>query len=116
MTNHPVVKLGRIAFRKIPFAHLDDVRADAKLSLERDLRYAPTPISGGMRKALHKEAVMQNALRFRPPRRYREPDLRKAYGLMAFNCRCGHIMFFDPDGDDWTAVGIHCDRCKRSYP
>jgi hypothetical protein len=50
LTNHPVRKLGRQLFRRIPFAHFRDVEADALLSLERDLRFVPTPVSGGMRK------------------------------------------------------------------
>jgi hypothetical protein len=61
LTSHSFRKLGRQPFRKIPFAHLSDVEADAVLSLERDLRFALTPISGGMRKALAKELGRQNS-------------------------------------------------------
>lgn len=112
LTNHPVRKLGRQPFRKIPFAHLRDIEADAVLSLERDLRFAPTPISGGMRKALAKELGRQNALRFKMRRRYREPDLRRTYGLLISACpRCRHVMYFDEYSDD----PITCDRCKKTY-
>ena len=71
------------------------------------------PISGGMRKALAKEAAQQNALRFKVRRRYREPDLRRAYGLLQASCpRCHHVMYLDEAdiGDK-----VICDRCKRSY-
>jgi hypothetical protein len=112
LTNHPVRKLGRQPFRRIPLAHLCDVEADAKLSLERDLRFAPTPISGGMRKALVKELGHQNALRFKARRRYREPDLRRSWGLLISACpRCHHVMYFDDATDDL----ITCDRCKKTY-
>lgn len=112
-TNHPVRKLGRQQFRKIPFAHLNDVRSGELLALERDLRDAPVPISGGMRKALAKELGRQNALRFKPRRLYREPDGRRAYGLLISSCpRCRHVMFFDEVGDDER---LTCDRCKKVY-
>lgn len=112
-SNHPIRFIGPIPYRRIPFAHLVDVEAGEQLALERDLRDAPTPISGGMRKALNKELGKQNALRYRAPRRYREPDSRRAYGLMLAVCpRCRHSMFFDEIADeDFTA--IRCDRCKR---
>jgi len=111
MTNHPVRFIGRQPYAKVPFAHLTDVQAEERLALERDLREAPTPISGGMRKALHKELGKQNSLRYRPPRRYREPDLRRAYGLMLAVCGfCRHSMYFD-EVEDFDA--IRCDRCKR---
>jgi hypothetical protein len=112
LTNYPVRKLGRQPFRKIPFAHLCDVEADAMLSLERDLRFAPTPISGGMRKALAKELGRQNGLRFKLSRRYRKPDLRRTYGLLISACpRCHQVMYFDED----TGDPITCDRCKKTY-
>jgi hypothetical protein len=110
-TNQPVRFIGRQPFTRIPIAHLADINADFRLNLERDLRDAPTPISGGMRKALAKELVIQNSLRFRPPRRYREQDLRRAYGLLEANCRhCRHTMYFDEVED---GAAIRCDRCKR---
>ena len=108
---NPVRKLGRLAFRRLPIAHLADVEADARLSLERDLRAAPTPIAGGMRKALNKERGAQEALRYRRQRRYRGPDARRAYGLMLATCaHCRHTMYFD-EIEDFGAV--YCDRCKR---
>jgi hypothetical protein len=110
-TNQPVRLIGRQPYRRIPFAHLVDVEAGERLALERDLRDAPTPISGGMRKALNKELGKQNSLRYRPPRRYGAPDLRRAYGLMLAVCGfCKHSMYFD-DVEDFE--GIRCDRCKR---
>lgn len=113
LTNHPVRKLGRQPFRKFPFAYLRDVQTDALLSVERDLRDAPTPISGGMRKALAKEMGHQNALRFKVQRRYREPDLRRAYGLLLCCCpHCRHVMYLDEAGAEGTMT---CDRCKRLY-
>jgi hypothetical protein len=113
-TNHPLRFIGPIRYRKIPFAHLVDVQAGEKLALERDLREAPTPISGGMRKALNKELGKQNVLRYRPARRYREPDTRRAYGLLLAACpHCRHSMYFDEVApEDYSA--IRCDRCKRS--
>jgi hypothetical protein len=82
------------------------------LSLERDLRFAPTSISGGMRKALAKELRHQNALRFKVHRRYREPDLRRSWGLLISACpRCHHVMYFDAD----TGDPITYDRCKKVY-
>lgn len=111
MTNHPVRFVGSIAYRRAPFAHLVDVEAGEQLALERDLREAPTPISGGMRKARNKELGYQNSLRYRPQRPYREPDLRRAYGLMLAVCSfCRHSMYFDEVED---FAGIRCDRCKR---
>jgi hypothetical protein len=108
---HPVRKLGRIAFRRLPFARLDDVAADAALAMQRDLRQAPTPISGGMRKALHKELAQQDALRRRSRRPYREADARRAYGQLLAACtHCGHAMYFDAIDD---VAEIRCDRCKR---
>lgn len=110
-TNYPVRFIGPHLFRRIPFAHLVDIKAGEKLALERDLRDAPTPISGGMRKALNKARGAQNALRLRSPRRYREPDLRRGYGLMLASCGfCRHAMYFD-EIEDFAAV--RCDRCKR---
>jgi hypothetical protein len=111
-TNHPVRLIGRQPYTRIPFAHLVDVEAGERLALERDLRGAPTPISGGMRKALNKELGKQNSLRYRPRRRYRAPDLERAYGLMEAVCgSCRHSMYFDEvDGDPHS---IKCDRCKR---
>jgi hypothetical protein len=110
-TNRPVRFIGRQPYARIPFAHLVDVEAGERLALERDLRDAPTPISGGMRKARAKELGFQNVLRYRPPRRYREQDLRRAYGLMLAVCgSCRHSMYFD-DVEDFAA--IRCDRCKR---
>ena len=112
-TNHPVRFLGRQPYRRIPFAHLADVEAAEQLALERDLREAPTPISGGMRKALSKELGKQNSLRYRPPRKYRAQDLQRAHGLMLAVCSfCRHSMYFDEvDGVD--PHSIKCDRCKR---
>ncbi|WP_439925667.1 hypothetical protein [Nitrobacter sp. JJSN] len=113
INSHPVRKLGYQPFRRIPFAHLRDVEADALLSVERDLRDAPTPISGGMRKALAKELGHQNALRSTYRRRYREPDLWRAYGLLLCTCpRCRHVIYLDEAGDE---DAVTCDRCKRPY-
>jgi hypothetical protein len=110
MTNQPVRFIGRQPYTRIPFAHLVDVEAGERLALERDLRQAPTPISGGMRKAQNKELNFQNALRSRP-RQYRAPDLRRTYGLMLAVCSfCRHSMYFD-EVDNFAA--IRCDRCKR---
>ncbi len=107
-------KRGRIAIRRGPIAYLSHVQADARLSLERDLRDAPTPISGGMRKALHKEQRSQGILR----RRNREPHgsvaFRRCYGLMLTDCPgyfCRHPHFFDEV--DFDAPPPLCDRCKR---
>lgn len=113
MISHPVIKIGRIAIRKYPFARLEDIQRDAKLSLDRDLRYAPTPISGGMRSALHKELGSQSRLRHRSSalRSRQQRDLRECYGLFLGSCRhCKHVMFFDEVEDD---VIPNCDRCKR---
>jgi hypothetical protein len=110
-SNQPVRFLGRQPYARIPFAHLGDVEAGERLALERDLRNAPTPISGGMRKALNKELGYQESLRYRPPRRFREPDLRRAYGQMLAVCgTCRHEMYFDEVED---VAAIRCDRCKR---
>jgi hypothetical protein len=111
-TNRPVRVIGRQPYARIPFAHLADVETGERLALERDLRDAPTPISGGMRKALGKELGKQNYLRYRPPRRYREPDdLRRPYGLLEAVCgSCRHVMYFD---DVENGSAIRCDRCKR---
>ncbi len=112
-SNHPVRFIGPQAFQRMPIAPLADVEASCRLSLERDLRHAPTPISGGMRKALSRELRLQNALRFRKPRRYGEADLRRAYGLLEATCpHCRHSMFFDEVEDGFGA--IRCDRCKRT--
>lgn len=112
-TNHPVRKLGRQPFRRIPFAHLADVESAELLAMERDLRDAPTPISGGMRKALAKETARQNALRFKVHRGYRQPDQRRAYGLLISSCpRCHHVMYFDEMGD---GEQLTCDRCRNVY-
>jgi hypothetical protein len=110
-TNQPVRFLRRQPYTRIPFAHLVDVQNGEQLALERDLRMVPTPISGGMRKALNKELGKQAALRFRMQRRYREPDLRRAYGLLEAGCSfCKHSMYFD-EVEDFNSV--RCDRCKR---
>jgi hypothetical protein len=82
MTNQPARFIGPIAIRRYPFACLADVQADARLGKERDLRLAPTPISGGMRKALSKEVRAQNSLRSRRSGRHRDGELRKMYGLL----------------------------------
>lgn len=112
-TNQPVRFIGRQPFTRIPFAHLVDVEAGERLAIERDLRDAPTPISGGMRKALSKELGKQNSLRYRPPRRYRAPDLLRAYGLIQAVCgSCRHVMYFD-DVDGADPHEIKCDRCRR---
>lgn len=109
----PLRIIGRQPYARIPFAHLVDVEAGERLALERDLRTAPTPISGGMRKALNKELGKQNALRYRPRRRYRAPDLRRAYGLMEAVCgSCRHTMYFD-DVEGADPRSIKCDRCRR---
>jgi hypothetical protein len=112
-TNHPVRYIGPIRFPRMRIARLCDVQAACRLELERDLRDAPTPISGGMRKALNKELGQQNALRYRSPgRRYGEADLRRAHGLIEATCsHCRHTMFFDEVDDD--PASIRCDRCKR---
>lgn len=97
--------------KKIRIAMLEDVQAAARLALERDLRTAPTPVSGGMRKALAKEAADQDGLRYRSRRRPGEADLLKTYGLIQAVCgRCRHIMYFD-EIEDFGAV--RCDRCRR---
>lgn len=110
---HPVRKIGRQPYRRYPLARLSDIQADARLSLERDLREAPTPISGGMRKALNKERGAQDALRFRSGQPYRQADTRRSFDLIQATCAgCGHVMFFDEiEADAWQA--IRCDRCKR---
>lgn len=111
-TNQPVRFLGRQPFRKLPIAHLSDVAAAEQLALERDLHTAPTPISGGMRKALKKETALQDGLRRRTIRRYGEADLRRAYGLYLASCpRCDHAMFFDEIAGDVSS--LRCDRCRR---
>lgn len=112
MTNQPVTFIGSIALRRGPIAHLDDVAADARLSLERDLRTAPTPISGGMRKALAKERNLQDGLRRRPKRNWFEHDQQRAFGMITAACpRCRHAMFYDEIED---ASDLRCDRCKAS--
>jgi hypothetical protein len=111
--NHPVRFFGKQTFRRMPIARLADVQAACRLALERDLRQAPTPISGGMRKALHKELALQGALRVRTPRRHREADLRRAYGLLEATCGfCRHTMLFD-EVEDAGFGAIRCDRCRR---
>jgi hypothetical protein len=115
MTNHPVIKLGKIPIRRYPFASLHDVQQDAKLSMERDLRTAPTPISGGMRKALHKELGAQNALRYRHGTNRALVEAHKTFGQFMVSCPryfCQHTMFFEEAemGDE-----IRCDRCKREF-
>ena len=111
-SNQPVTFIGRIAIRRRPVAHLDDVRADARLCLERDLRGAPTPISGGMRKALAKERGAQDALRRRPRRNWFEHDQQRAFGMIMVGCpRCRHAMFYDEIED---AGALRCDRCKAA--
>lgn len=96
ITNHPVRKLGRRPFRRIPFAHFRDVESDALLSLERDLRFVPTPLSqAGCARALAKELGRQNALRFEARRLYRGPDLRQAH---LCGCVCAGLFgAFSPD-------------------
>jgi hypothetical protein len=112
-SNHPVRFLGPQSFRRMPIAHLSDVQAASRLALERDLREAPTPISGGMRKALNKELGAQSALRFRTRRRYCEAELGRAYGLLEATCGfCRHTMFFD-EVEDAGFGAIRCDRCRR---
>lgn len=69
-SNQPVAFLGRIAIRRGRVAHLNDISADARLGLERDLRQAPTPVSGGMRKALATERGAKDALRWHPRRNW----------------------------------------------
>ena len=111
-TNQPVTLLGRTAIRRGPVAHLDDVSADARLGLERDLRQAPTPISGGMRKALAKERGQQDALRRRPRRNWFAHDHQRAFGMIMVGCpRCRHAMFYDEIED--TGL-LRCDRCKTA--
>ncbi|MES2030813.1 MAG: hypothetical protein V4477_16660 [Pseudomonadota bacterium] len=112
MTNYPVIKLGRIPIRKYPFANLADVQRDAKLQTERDLRHAPTPISGGMRKALSKELGQQKSLHNRSSAlaEYQKAELEKCYGLLVGHCKhCRHTMWFDED----DGAIPNCDRCKR---
>ena len=76
-TNHPVRKIGHQPFRYIPFAHLSDVQQAC------ELENAPTPISGGMRKALAKDMGRQDLL-------------HRAYGLLMAVCpRCRRVMYFD---------------------
>lgn len=111
---HPLRRLGRIAIRRGPIAYLSDVQAEARLSRERDLRDAPTPISGGMRKALHKEQARQSALRWRSSGPHGSVDFRRCYGLMLAECPayfCRHRHFFD--AMDFDAPPPPCDRCKR---
>lgn len=112
-TNHPVRFLGRQPFRRMPIAHLADVEAAEQLALERDLREAPTPLSGGMRKAQHKALEAQNSLRRRRVRPRVSAEILRTYGLFVADCpRCRHSMFFDEiNFDDLSA--IRCDRCKR---
>ena len=109
-SNQPVALLGRIAIRRRPIAHLDDISADARLGLERDLRGAPTPISGGMRKALEKERGQQDALRWRLRRNWFAQDLQRAFGMIMVVCpRYRHAMFYDEIED---AAVLRSDRCK----
>lgn len=113
MTNHPVRKIGRIAIRKGPIAYLADVQAAERLAGERDLRDAPTPISGGMRKALAKEKAQQGSLRWRTRAPHGSVDGRRSYGLMLVTCPghfCRHVHFFDEVD---FADAPRCDRCKR---
>lgn len=111
MTNHPVIKLGRIAIRKYPMAWLDDVQRAERLAMERDLRTAPTPISGGMRKALHKELGAQNVLR---AKRLRQADTR-LNGHFLIHCKhCSHRMLYTED-DGSVAGDFKCDRCRRVF-
>ena len=85
-TNHPVRKIGHQPFRYIPFAHLSDVQQAC------ELENAPTPISGGMRKALAKDMGRQDYCIADT----REPDRRRAYGLLMAVCpRCRRVMYFD---------------------
>ncbi|WBU27558.1 hypothetical protein OOZ54_12720 [Rhodopseudomonas palustris] len=112
MTNHPVRKLGRIAIRRGPIAHLEDVQAAEKLAAERDLCEAPMPISGGMRKALHKELMQQSALRWRSKKPYGTARLVRSYGLKIATCpHCRRVNYFDELNLDEPAAT--CDRCKR---
>lgn len=112
MTDMPFRKLGRIAIRRGPIAHLEDVQAAEKLAAERDLREAPIPISGGMRKALHKELVKQNSLRWRSKKPHGTARVERSYGLMVTACpHCRRVNYFDEiDLDEPAAT---CDRCKR---
>ncbi|MCE3258157.1 MAG: hypothetical protein K0Q64_2240, partial [Nitrobacter vulgaris] len=59
-----------------------------------------------------KRAWPAEQLRFKVRRRYRDPDLRRTYGLLISACpRCRHVMYFDED----TGDPITCDRCKKIY-
>lgn len=112
MTENPIRKLGRIAIRRGPIAHLEDVQAAERLAAERDLRNAPTPISGGMRKALHKERVQQDALRRRIKKPFGTARVFRSYGLIVTTCpHCRRVNYFDEiDLDEPAAT---CDRCKK---
>jgi len=106
--------IGPQPFRPTKIAPLDAVRRAEALREERDLRQVPTPVSGGMRKALHKEMAQQQSLRPAARRRpYGAADGQRAYGLMVTPCPswwCRQTMYFDEvDLDDHPL----CDRCRR---
>ena len=82
LTNHPVRKIGLQPYRRIPLRfHLIDVQQACELELERDLRDAPTPISRHA-EGLGEGNGASGPLPFKMHRRYREPDRRRAYGIL----------------------------------
>ena len=115
-STQPVRFIGRQRFARMPILLLEYLQARITFSMERDLSKAPTPISGGMRKALHKEQQAQSFSLRAVPRRVARSH-RWENGVVAYHCQrywCRHMMLFDMTFQeaveaDWS--GIKCDKC-----
>jgi len=114
-TNQPLRFIGRQSFVRMPILSLEYLQAQIAFSMERDLSKAPTPISGGMRKALHKEQQAQSWALRSVPKRVEVID-EESHGI-AFHCRrywCNHMMLFDMTCEEAAATDwdqVKCDKC-----
>ena len=110
-TNHPVRKLGPVAFRRIPVLSLAFIQAAARADMEIDLAALPPLISGGDRKA-RKKAIDEQRSGLRAARRVARNPWLAAYGSLLCTCpRCWHVMLIE----ELDAPTLTCDRCKRVF-
>lgn len=116
ISNQPVRFLGRQPFVRMPILSLEFIQAQGEFETERDLATAPIPISGGLRKALHREQQAQSWALRSVPRRIEQTEGDESQGI-AYHCPrywCRHMMLFDMTVEeavelDWSKV--KCDKC-----
>lgn len=111
-SNHPVVFVGRAAFRPTPIISLAFIQAQVRFAAERDLSKEPTLLSGGDRKAQGKARSAQQSM-LRTPRRIERNWWLAAYGM--FDCVCPRCQKRQLLDEIEAGTEVICDRCHRTF-